>query len=246
MKQAPSAGNEMTDKIRWDSLKAALFGKFYEAFLVNYFKEVLGFEIYCKEISILSKWIEIKGDELEKWRIQDLCYNKNIDEETMDGLLARLQKGCEELKNRKRYNPDLVVQKNGKHYVVEAEIWPVWLERQQYTRKLTWKVVSRENLGIMPEVFAQKVKIKSKEYPVAGFYYVSFERSEDHESIEEFFREISGREFEIFYMNEILEKIKNYEWFKNIVRKVEEEVKDFLESLEKGVLKFESTMKKIG
>ncbi|MEM3465258.1 MAG: hypothetical protein QW566_02185 [Candidatus Jordarchaeales archaeon] len=242
MKQAPS-GNEITDKIRWDSLKAALFGKFYEAFLVNYFKEVLGFETHCQEISILSKWIEIRG---KKRRIKALCHNKNIDEKIMEGLLKRYQKGHKELENRKRYNPDLAVQKNGKYYVVEAEIWPVWLERQQYTRKLTWKVVSRENLGIMPEVFAQKVKIGSKEYPVSGFYYVSFERSEEHESIEEFFREISGREFEIFYMDEILEKIKNYEWFKNIVRKVEEEVKDFLESLEKGVLKFESTTKKTG
>ena len=156
----------------WDSLKATLFGKFYEAIVANYFKYELEYEVYDQNISIpiINEWL----NELDEQEFKDKVYDEPIKEEILIKILKKINSEIKKLKkgNRRRFNPDIIVEKNNKYYVVEMQVWPVWLKRRYHEGKLTWKVIIEEVTAVIPRVIATKVKIMGKEYPVSGFYYV--------------------------------------------------------------------------
>jgi hypothetical protein len=57
---------------QWDSLKATLFGKFYESIVTSYFKETLGFTVYDRSIAILMDYLESLSKEELMGRVENL------------------------------------------------------------------------------------------------------------------------------------------------------------------------------
>lgn len=108
-------------------------------------------------------------------------------------ILNRVRKEITELekikleKPRRRYNPDLIVERDNKYYIVEAQIWPVWLKRRYGYNRLTWDAILNEGVKIIPGLMARKVKVKGREVDSSGFYYISYRKGGDHISIERFF-----------------------------------------------------------
>jgi hypothetical protein len=48
---------------QWSSLKATLFGRFYESIVAGYFREILGFTVYDCNIAIPVDYLEDLGKE---------------------------------------------------------------------------------------------------------------------------------------------------------------------------------------
>jgi len=225
--------------IQWESLLATLFGKFYEPIVAGYFK-MRGYEVYCRNISVDVRSLESVEEVRE--RLKRLYENGGF----LVGLdLERIRERIEdsirryrEDKRRKRFNPDLVVERGGRYYIVEMQIWPVWLKQRFGSFKFTWRVILEENTALLPRVFATRVKVNGRERGVAGFYYVTFDRSNDHDTIREFFEKITRREFELFYITEILREVKSQEWYRRLIDRVEEKVLEFFGSLREGKMSF--------
>ena len=162
-----------------------------------------------------------------------------------DEDLWKFRKVLEDLRKtaerRKRFNLDLVIRDNDKYYIVEMHSWPVWLKQRYKQYELTWKIITGECIGVIARLLAPEVRVSGGdcgnrvgEYQVAGSYYVSFKRSNDHEKIKEVVEEIIGREFEIYYVDEIVEEVKDHDWYKELLKRVKKEVDHFFEGLEQG------------
>jgi hypothetical protein len=183
-------------------------------------------------------YLEDPGEEELMRRVEALIKEGKVDRETAEVVVDRLIKALNEAKARgkKRYNPDLVLEKSGKYYVVEMQVWPVWTRSKYGSSDFSWKVIRNEGVAPIPRVLATKVKVGGREVPVSGFYYVTYSRGSDHSSIEDFFKAITTREFKLFYVEEIVRECRSYDWYKNIIRNVREHVNDFLEKLERGAI----------
>ena len=190
---------DLEKMIRWESLRATLLGKFYEPIVAGYFKSK-GYKVYCESIAVHVRSLE-SVEEAEKG-FQELYEDKELSaklgNQKLEEIKEKIKNRIEEDKKKTRYNPDLVVEKNGKYYIVEMQVWPVWLKQRFGKLEFTWDVVLNENTALIPRVFATKVKVNGKEHDVAGFYYVTFSRSGDHDIIERFSGEITRREFNFF------------------------------------------------
>ncbi len=221
---------------QWRSLKATLFGKFYESIVAGYFRETLGFNVYDRNIAIPVNYLEDLDEKELMRRVEDLVKEGKIDRETAEAIVNRLVKALNEAKTRgrKRYNPDLVLEKNGKYYVVEMQVWPVWTGSRYGSSGFSWKVIENEGVALIPRVLATKVKVGGMEVPVSGFYYVAYRRGPEHSNIEDFFKAITTREFKLFYMDEIVRECHSYDWYRDIIQNVRKHVNNFLEDLERG------------
>jgi len=242
---------ELYKEPRWDSLRATLFGKFYESIVANYFKYVRKFKVYDQGIAVYVDWlddIERLRKRIEEIRREDIKKLYGIEEKDLEKIQERFERDINDLKKEneklkkkgkegRRFNPDLVVEKEGKFYVVEMQVWPVWLKQRHRSAKLTWDIVRDEGVAIIPRILASKVKVQGKVHDVTGFYYVSLSRSQDHEKIERFFKELTKRDFKIWYLEDIVRESKNYDWFKFLLGKVRREVIDLIDKLEQGKVK---------
>lgn len=224
----------------WSALRATLFGKFYESIVAGYFKYVCGFEVCDRGISISVDDLENPND-IER-RIQQLK-GQNVDHAMK--LVRKYEEEWNKLR-KKRFNPDLVLKKDDKYYIVEMQVWPVWLERKYNVPEFSWEIILNEGVAIIPRAFASRVKVCGASHAfqnVAGFYYVTYSRGSDHEDIESVLRVLTQREFRLIYVKEIVENVarqydhENYRWFREIIAKVKENVEDFLNGLEQGEIR---------
>ena len=220
---------------QWDSLRATLFGKFYESIVASYFKETLGFTVYDRSIAILVDYLESLSKEELTGRVENLITEGRVDRGIAEAVVVRLINALNAAK-RKRFNPDLVLEEKGKYYIVEMQIWPVWTRRRYGSSDLSWNTIINEGVALIPRVLATKVKVGGREVPVSGFYYVTYSRGPDHSAIEDLFKAITAREFKLLYIKEIIRECHNYDWYKSIIQTVRKNVNDFLENLERGTI----------
>ena len=217
-----------------DAVRAVLFGRVYEAIIANYFKYVEGYNVYDREITVYVNWLEHINNNTTK-KLRDAGYG-----EILNQIFVKFKEKLEEIRSqgKQRFNIDLVVEKKGNYYIVEMQAWPVWLKQRYHSSKLTWKVILSEDTALIPRVLAKKVKVKGRPLDVYGFYYVAFSRSEDHDSIERFFKMLTEREFKLFYVDEIIEVSKDYDWYKELIRRIKSNIEEFLNALMEGKILF--------
>lgn len=152
-------------------------------------------------------------------------------------LLDSLKSSIETLGEKIRFNPDFLLEREGKHVLVEAKSWPVW------SRKLDWKAAVKE-LGIRPHVFASYARHGNKGFRIDRFMYFWYSQSGDHNAIVSAFKEILGPlrlDFDVWYIEEILPKAKDREWYKQCVNEVRKQVSTFLDTVMEGRPLFEES-----
>lgn len=229
----------MIKEPRWGSLRATLFGKFYEAIVAHYFAEELNFEVFDRDIVIdigFLKGINYNNQNLVR-KLENAVEQGIINNGLKDRLLDKFKVALNGLNRRRRFNPDLVVKKGDKYYVVEMQVWPAWLKHRYGVPKFSWKVILNEGVAIIPRVLADKVKVHGKTYDLSGFYYVTLGRSNDHNSIENFFKDLTGREFKLWYVDEVICQCYEREWFRDIISAVKHHVDDSLAGLNHGEIR---------
>ncbi len=146
-------------------------------------------------------------------RIRPLIEQGIISKDLAENVLELFTNTLKDIKKsgKKRFNPDLVVERNGKYYIVEMQVWPVWLKQRYHSTDLSWNVLLNEGVVIIPRVLASKVKVGGRVYPVAGFYYIAYSKGSDHENIEMFLKRLTRREFKLMYIDEIIKSCKDYD-----------------------------------
>ena len=183
------------DEIINDSIKATLFGKFYEKIVSGWFKEKEGFTHFDGKPRIYWKHVEyVRGN---------------------SGPVSRLNEVLRKCKNEKQFcTPDGFLQKNSKYYIWEAKNWPLWSEGKKPLDQL------RDLLFSMPLILATKAIYRTNEYSVDGILFSWWSKPKEVESLlREINTLIAPRTFEIFYTSDILEDcIQNkYSWYLQII-----------------------------
>jgi len=137
---------DLEKMIQWESLQATLFGKFYEPIVAGYFK-TRGYEVYYRNISVdvrsLESVEEVRGR--LKRLYGDGGLSVGLDLERIREKIEDSIRKYREDKRRKHFNPDLVVERSGRYYIIEMQIWPVWLKQRFSSFKFAWRVILEEN-----------------------------------------------------------------------------------------------------
>jgi len=251
----------------WPAVRATLLGKLGEAIVSGYFTEEKKYELVGGVVHWRSIWRNIFNEkkdpeeltendidriiqeEVEK-KLKNMCCNVNEDIRRM--VLDRMRRAIKKLKSNKnkRFNPDLVLRKNGRITVVEIQLWPVWLQRQHRSSKLTWKVIEKEGVALFPRVLAKSVCIRDGEKrhsrrkgkeekgeEISEFLYVSYSRSDsDHNEIKCVFDAICPARFDILYFDEILKEVCGETWFLDFLKEAKKEIDKLFNGLRKGKL----------
>lgn len=200
--------NEIID----DSIKATLFGKFYEKIISGWLKEATQFTPLDGKPTIYWRDVEVGRADNEPAR--------------------KLKSALEEYKSKKQFcRPDGFLQKDNKYYVWEAKNWPMWTEGKEALDQLT------DLLYSMPQILSTKAVFKTKEYPVDGFLFFWWSQPEGVDELLKQIRQIvSPRSFEIFYTAEVLSDCinKRYPWYLEIITsekaRIDELFKDLIDN----------------
>jgi len=191
-----------TDEIINDSIKATLFGKFYEKIVLGWFKEKEGF-------------IPFEGKPRIYWKdVKSL----NRDSEAVSNLNELLKK----YKKEKQFcTPDGLLQKEDKFYIWEAKNWPLWSEGKKPLVQL------KDLLFSMPLIFATTAIYRTQKYNVHGILFSWWSKPEGVKSLlRKINTLIAPRTFEMFYTDDILEEcIQNkYPWYLQIIEGEKERI----------------------
>ena len=192
------------------------------------------FEVHDRGIAIDLEDLEDLSEGEMRRRVRPLIQQGIVREEIAEKVINRFTESLKKVERKRVFNPDLVLKANGRYYVVEMQAWPVWLKREYGHAHLSWDVILNEGVAVIPRVLASKVKVNGVKRPVEGFYYITYSRGDDHGSIEAFFKELTGRDFKLMYISEIVRGSSKEAWFRDIIKGVRREVERLLSGLKLG------------
>ncbi len=197
--------NEIID----DSVKATLFGKFYEKIVLGWFREKNLYEPFEGKPRIYWKDVEFVVGDSEPSRI--------------------VNEALKEKREDKQYcTPDGFLQKDGRYYIWEAKNWALWSEGKKPLDQLT------ELLFEMPLILATKTTYRNQEYHVTGILFSWWSRPEGDEAlIETLSSLIAPRTFQIFFTADVLEDCihKKYPWYLQLVQREKDRTEEFFSDL---------------
>ena len=191
-----------------DSVKATLFGKFYEKILSCWLKE--------KKFTIFG------GKPRVYWK--DLEFNQKGSE-----LACKLTEVLSKYKSNKQYcTPDGFLQRDGSYYIWEAKNWPHWSEGKKPLVQL------RDVLCSTPLILSTKAVYRGKRYNLDGVIFFWWSKPEGADTLsEEINRLISPGSFEIFYTADVLTDCiaQKYSWYAEIIKEEKMRIDEFFRDL---------------
>jgi len=192
-----------------DSVKATLFGKFYEKILLRWLKEKKGFTIFDGKPRVYWKDIEFsqKGNELT-WKLTE---------------------ALSKYKNNKQFcTPDGFLQRDSNYYIWEAKNWPHWSEGKKPLVQL------RDVLSSTPLILSTKAVYRGKPYNLDGILFSWWSKPEGANALsEEINQLISPRSFEIFFTADILTDCiaQKFSWYIEIIKEEKIRIDEFFRDL---------------
>lgn len=191
-----------------DSIKATLFGKFYERIVLGWLTEKKVFSPFTGKPRVYWRAVEYPEEETD--------------------LSQKLKAALEKHRAEKQFcTPDGFLEKAGKYYIWEAKNWPMWTEGKQPLDQL------RDLLCSMPLVLATKAVFRTKEYTLNGVLFSWWSRPHGVDTlVQEIARIVRPRSFEVLYTSEVLSDClaNKYPWYLKIIegerRRVDELFKD--------------------
>lgn len=194
-----------TSKIISNSIRATLFGKFYEKIIRKWFETELGFIVY-------------QGKPRIYWKEQPPL---NVDNPTQNML--NLSKYLESYKQSRSFcTPDGLLIKERKYFIWEAKNWPKWYEPID---NVIWR---------SPWLIAKKVDYRKEKIEVKGIIFSWWSRPRNEEQLLAEVRKcVTPNSFDIYYTSEILNEClsKKPEWYIDIVTMEKKDIIEFFQEL---------------
>jgi len=198
-----------TNEIIDDSVKATLFGKFYEKIISHWLKEKRGFTIFDGKPRVYWKDIEFnqKGNEIAN----------------------KLTEVLSKYKREKQFcTPDGFLKQDNNYYIWEAKNWPLWSEGKKPLVQLT------DLLSSLPQILSTKTVYRGKQYDLNGVLFFWWAKPEGVDALlKEINQLITPRSFEIFYTADVLNDCitQKYFWYVEIIKKEKKRIDEFFKDL---------------
>ncbi len=197
-----------------DSIRATLFGKFYEGIIAKWLEEKEGYQHLQGKPCVYWKCIE----ELLN-PSKDSFINSFID---INSFIVSLNKSLKHKKeNNIRANLDGLFKKADVLYLWEAKNWPKWNEQVE-------NILERS-----PWLLTKIVKHKGKYKPIGGILFSWWQKFEGWETLQEDISRIINLPFIFYFTSEIIDdcRQKKYEWYQKLINEQKKNIDNFFREL---------------
>jgi len=202
-----------------DSIRATLFGKFYEGIIAKWLEEKEGY-------------IHLRGRACVYWKCIEEFLNPSKDslpesERTIINIDSLNKSLKQKKENNTRANLDGLFEKADVLYLWEAKNWPKWDEGKPLKKQV------EDILKRSPWLLTKVVKHDGKYKPIGGILFSWWQKFEGWERLQEDISRIINLPFIFYFTSEIIDdcRQKRYEWYKKLINEQKKNIDNFFREL---------------